>query len=635
MQLVVPRLPIVGLLVAVAVAVATTAGCHGVKARQIWAWNAVKDRPGRPLEVLRHDDLERMVLTREGAGRGGVASLESAFDRRPNSELALPLAERSYREARAADGLAAGRPLAPYRDAAAYAALAIGGPAPVEARAISVHNAAIVHLLRRAQGPHGSRSPDRPTGWREALGRLGVEVSGPSPLLDPSRLVGLDPAADYRVEGLGRHYGSEGLGVPVVVHRPNDRRQPLDSQDHYFPEKGEAPATAILRVGPPGSGPSWRGRALSLDLIDPFEVRSAIVGGKAVPLAADRTTALAALAGRARSLRRAAVRAALSSDLGEYDEGLSLLQPYRPGKIPVVLAHGLLASPVVWAETLNELSNDPTLADRYQFWFFLYASGEPIPLAAMRLREALREARATFNPSGSDPSLGRMVVVGHSQGGLLAKILVQESGLTIWDAALKAPHPASQISPESQALLERALVFHPEPTVRRLVFIATPHSGSPVADGPLGRVGLLISRPQADTDRIRKELDAAYGTGRDDSGIRGESFSLRNLRPSSKVIQGLRAIPLDSSVPHHSIILQMEHPTPHGRGDGLVPYDSAHLDSAQSEAIVRGSHLDLGAPGVTDELRRILRLHIDELDPSPSTLARPEPPEVSPNLSPG
>jgi len=633
MRLVVPRLPVVGLLVALTVT--TTPGCEGVRARRIFVLNTVGDRAGRPLEVLRHDDLERMVFAREGAGRGCVAALASAFDRRPDPDLALALAERSYREARAADGIPAGRPLALYRDAAAYAALAVGGPAPVEARAISVHNAAVVHLLRRAQGPHGLRSPDRPTGWREALGRLGVEVSGPSPLLDPARLVGLTPAADYRVEGLGRHYGSDGLGAPVVAHRPNDRRRPLDPQDRYFPEEGEAPATAVLRVGPPGSGPAWRGRALSLDLVDPFDARSTIVGGKAVPLATDRTVALAALAGRARSLRRAAVRAALSSDLGEYDEGLSLVQPYRPGKIPVVLVHGLLASPVVWAETLNELSNDPALADRYQFWFFLYASGEPIPLAAMRLRKALQEARATFDPSGSEPPMGRMVVVGHSQGGLLAKILAQESGLTIWDAALKVPHPASRISPESQVLLEQALVFHPEPAVRRVVFIATPHSGSPVADGPLGRVGLLVSRPQADTESIRKELDAAYGPRRDDSGIRGESFSLRNLRPSSKVIRGLRAIPLDPSVPHHSIILQLKHSTPHGRGDGLVPYDSAHLDSAQSEAVVRGSHLDLAAPGVTDELRRILRLHLEESDPDPSTMARPGPLEASPDLAPG
>ena len=610
----------VGLLVAVAVAAVT--GCHGVRARRTPAVKVAGDRVARPKLALRGDDLEEMVLEREGLTGADSAALAAAYDRSPSPDLALVLAERADRDARAADLFAPGRADALDRDAAAYATLAIGGPAPVEARAIAAHNVAVARLIGAVQGPRASHSPDRPTGWREALGQLGIAADGSAPLLEPGRIVGVTLASVYRVEGLDHHYRTEGLGVPLVAHRPNDRRHPRDPQDVYFPEEGETPATAILRVGPPGSGTAWRGRSLTLDLVDPFAARSATVDAKVIPLAADRTVALAVLAGRARSLRQAAVQAALSSNLGNYQEGISLLQPYRPGKIPVVLVHGLLASPIVWAETLNELSNDPTIADRYQFWFFLYATGEPIPLAAMRLRDALREARATFDPTGSEPALDRMVVVGHSQGGLVAKVMAQEAGLTIWSAALGVPYPASRISPESQALLERGLVFHPEPYVRRLVFIATPHAGSPVADGPLGRVGLLLSRPSEVTSRIDDELEAAYGPEAVTRGLRGESFSLNNLRPSSKVIQGLHSIPIDPSVPHHSIILQFQHPTSNGRGDGLVPYSSSHLASAQSEVIVRGSHLEQGAPEVTDELRRILRLHAAESADAPALPVR-------------
>ncbi len=142
---------------------------------------------------------------------------------------------------------------------------------------------------------------------------------------------------------------------------------------------------------------------------------------------------------------------------------------------------------------------------------FLYASGEPIPVAASHLRTSLREAMAIFDPSASDPALRQMVVVGHSQGGLLTKILAQDSGLAVWDAITNVPYPASRISPESQALLERAMIFRPEPHVGRLVFIATPHGGSPMADGPLGQLGLALSRPQGITARIGDELEAAYG----------------------------------------------------------------------------------------------------------------------------
>ena len=90
---------------------------------------------------------------------------------------------------------------------------------------------------------------------------------------------------------------------------------------------------------------------------------------------------------------------------------------------------------------------------------------------------------------------------------------------------------------EERHRADRDLIFRPEPYVRRLVFIATPHGGSPVADGPLGRLGLALSRPQGNTARIGDELDAAYGPGSYNGGLRGETYSLRNLSPSSRVIR--------------------------------------------------------------------------------------------------
>jgi pimeloyl-ACP methyl ester carboxylesterase len=325
----------------------------------------------------------------------------------------------------------------------------------------------------------------------------------------------------------------------------------------------------------------------------------------------------------------------IASDLGRFEEGLYLLRPYQTGKIPVVLVHGLLSSPLAWAETCNELFNDEAIADFYQFWIFLYATGEPIPVAASHLREALREAMATFDPSGSDAAMRQMVVVGHSQGGLLTKILAQDSGLTIWEAIMNVPYPASLLPPESQALLNRSLIFSPEPYVRRLVFIATPHGGSPMADGPLGQLGLLLSRPQGNAARIGEELDAAYGPGSYNGGLRGETFSLRNLSPSSQVIQGLRRIPIDPSVPHHSIVLQLKHPTIRGRGDGVVPYESAHLTSATSEVLVPGFHIQVGQPGVTHELRRILRIHLQESGAVLPTEVSAGPPQQSSAASAG
>jgi hypothetical protein len=595
--------------------VAASSGCGGVRAKRMPVTHALIDCVHQVDEARNRDDVECSL-----AGRQEVAEVDAAggsegwFDSQPSPELALALAEQSYSQARALECRSWGRAIARHRDAAAYASLALEGSEAIAARAQKTHNAAVECLLELAHQSPILGKWEQGSDWLATLQELGITTVGTTRLLAPNQIGCLSPADQYHVSGLSHHYGSHGLGVPLVALWPREcdrnRRAP---EDRYFPEDPATPATAVLRAGGYGTGGAWHGRSLTLTLYDPFEFQAVEAGGKVWPLAADRTTALAVQVNRGRGLRRAAFLGFLASDLGRFEEGLYLLRPYQPGKIPVVLVHGLISSPLTWAETYNELSNDPSLADRYQFWIFLYASGEPIPAAAAHLRQSLREVMATFDPSASEPALRQMVIVGHSQGGLLTKILAQYSGLAVWDAVVNVPYPASLLSPESQALLERALIFRPEPYVRRLVFIATPHGGSPVADGPLGQLGLLLSRPQGNAARLGDELEAAYGPDSYNGGLRGETFSLRNLSPTSRVIQSLRRIPIDPSVPHHSVVLQLKHPTTHGRGDGLVPYESAQLPSASSEVVVRGFHTQVERPGVTDELRRILRIHLQEI----------------------
>src|SRR5262249_61899792 len=107
----------------------------------------------------------------------------------------------------------------------------------------------------------------------------------------------------------------------------------------------------------------------------------------------------------------------------ELPTSLTFTEPFRPGLIPVVLVHGTLSSAGRWADMLNDLENDGRLRDRYQFWFFHYSTGSPIPYSAMLLRDALTDAVAQLDPGGTDAALRQMVVIGHSQGGLLAKTL--------------------------------------------------------------------------------------------------------------------------------------------------------------------------------------------------------------------
>ena len=83
------------------------------------------------------------------------------------------------------------------------------------------------------------------------------------------------------------------------------------------------------------------------------------------------------------------------------------------------MVHGLISSPLAWIPMLNELLRDPEIQKHYQFILYMYPTGVPIPIAAASLRDSLLEARQMYDPNGRDPAFDRMVLLGHSMGGLL------------------------------------------------------------------------------------------------------------------------------------------------------------------------------------------------------------------------
>ena len=174
--------------------------------------------------------------------------------------------------------------------------------------------------------------------------------------------------------------------------------------------------------------------------------------------------------------------------------GLSLLRPYQRGKTPVVFVHGLWVGPWSWSRMIESLEADAALRDRYQLWTFGYSTGDPIPYSAALLRRDLVEVRRKFDPDGTDAAFERMVLVGHSMGGLLTKMMVQDSGTRLW--RLISNRPADELAgePEDRDLFRSALIFKPCPEVRRVLFIATPHRGSRVDRGGLKRLGSRLIR---------------------------------------------------------------------------------------------------------------------------------------------
>jgi pimeloyl-ACP methyl ester carboxylesterase len=258
--------------------------------------------------------------------------------------------------------------------------------------------------------------------------------------------------------------------------------------------------------------------------------------------------------------------------------------------------------------------NDRRLRGRFQFWFFFYDTGNPIPYSAMHLRRALAGAVAQSDPEGRDPALREMVVIGHSQGGLLARMMAIDSGDRFWAGMSTRPIDEIDVSEATRSLLRQIFVFEPLPFVRRLVFLATPHRGSFVAEYSI--VNLLarfIRLPQSLTT-----MTADLVTGNTDALLfdpeRPAFVSVYGMRPGSRLLGTLDETPLAPGVSAHSIIAVRGDLPGTGQSDGVVDYESASVDWAESELVVPNSgHSVQGNPLAIEEVRRILVEHADRL----------------------
>jgi hypothetical protein len=290
------------------------------------------------------------------------------------------------------------------------------------------------------------------------------------------------------------------------------------------------------------------------------------------------------------------------------DNGLFMLHPYMPGLIPVVFVHGTASSPARWAEMANELLGDPNIASRYQLWFFVYNSGNPIALSAMRLRESLSAAVADVDPAGKDSALRQMVVIGHSQGGLLTKMTVVDSGTRFWDRRFKIPFEQAQLDPETRDLLRRAMFVKPLPFVKEVVFIATPHRGSYMASNPVVKFGNKFLNLPGGLVKAAVQLEKLR-----QPGVLGNPIviptALDNMDSSNPFLQTLSGLPIAAGVDAHSIIPVKGDGPPAEGNDGVVEYKSAHIEGVDSELVVRSGHSTQGTPETIEEVRRILYEH--------------------------
>jgi pimeloyl-ACP methyl ester carboxylesterase len=408
---------------------------------------------------------------------------------------------------------------------------------------------------------------------------------------DPSRY-DLFPTDTLKIGGkFFQTYSTvSGVGAPIVVvgrtESPHFRKQ-------YKLRRVYAPVTAILR---------FSGRQAHLEFIDPLNTERITLNKQVFPLAADFDAPTAFLIARERPERLGLSRV---MNPGAYADTAILcrLQQYDSARTPVIFVHGLQETGASWAPMIDSLRNDAVIRERYQFWFFSYPSGYPYPYSAALFRRDLDGIKRAF------PNHKRVVLIGHSMGGMICRLMITDAGDKIWRDFFGTSPAKTPLANDTRKVLEEAVVFNHRPEVKRVIFISTPHRGSELASNWIGRIGAaLVRTPRLFTSiyASTKPLLIADPAARP---LKRMPNSVDTLEPNDRFVEAVNKLPITPGIPYHSIIGDRGRGDTPNSSDGVVPYWSSHLPGAQSELIVNSDHGAQYNPQAIREVERILKTY--------------------------
>jgi len=407
---------------------------------------------------------------------------------------------------------------------------------------------------------------------------------------------------------LTNYYVRKGAGLPVIFHP--DANVSSDPLDIYHNLGHPMSATIVMLPNDDLEKGFCR-----IEVVNSRAYSTIKVSGKEIPLAGDFSAAYQEMLERDLS-SKLWIMGFLDGDRESKFQGLYMAEPYNPDKIPVVFVHGLLSTPATWMETMNELDQIPGIKERYQFWFYMYPTSGSILLNGTDLRENLHRTIHHLDPKNDNPTLKRMVLIGHSMGGLLARLQVVYSDDKLYSGLCRVPFNELQGKPTVLELARKTLFFDPNPNISHVVYIGTPHNGSPLSFTPTGRLGSLIAHTPSWQKNFRSELNEQNPSAFLPAfKIQSQPNSIDMLgfeNPFLKVFQGLRP---SEHIQVHSIAGDLNQLFESRKGDSVVPLTSALATKSDTVTIVQERHMELHHhPKTISEITRILQQNITEAD---------------------
>ena len=464
---------------------------------------------------------------------------------------------------------------------------------------LEIHNQAIANYLQLlSPGDLAIGTADEVVDGRHVKIILRDETSPDT----PPPFDQLIAAERLRVRGLRERYVRTGLGGRLVCRQEPDRVSALSR--YTVPEKQQVARSAVFKAV---SFPEGR---IEILLIDPSKTECTELDGHLWEVGGDFSAPFAAIASRTRFIFQR-WQGLFRMEHYANRQGIFFLEPYDPEKIPILMVHGIVSSPLMWRDLTNRIMGDPVLQKKYQIWHYTYATGFPILTSASMLRDQLDGVNIALQRAGLPPH-EPIVLIGHSLGGLLAKMMVSDSHDVIWNQFFRVPPDRLNLAPADRDWAEHLMFFKPRHDISRVIFMASPFKGSKTADLILFRFSSRLVRFPAELQGHHYRvftLNRSYMANSKENRLiaKRQPSSIDLLSPETIALGQLKVAPW---IPFH-LIIGVRHGSNLTRSsDGIVAYSSSYLDGAESELDVKTGHTVTHSPKTEEEVLRILKLNL-------------------------
>jgi pimeloyl-ACP methyl ester carboxylesterase len=347
-----------------------------------------------------------------------------------------------------------------------------------------------------------------------------------------------------------------------------------------------------------------------IKVYDPYSVEKVEIAGKPYSLAANFSAPYGLWLAE-NNLGAAAYLTLIDRDQHLAMPHLYMLEPYNPNKKIIVLVHGLASSPEAWIAVTNDIMGDAILREHYQVWQIFYSTNMPILESRFQIYALLKQAFGSLSPK--DAAAQDAVLIGHSMGGIISRLLVSDADIS--KQALELMNNRQQTRLRKHPVIGERLKMKPIENFDRAIFLAAPHRGTDYADRWFTLAARKIIKIPATFLTTLADTLTSYDVDLKDFVKTLTNDVIQNgpsdLSKKSKFMELTASIPPEKGLVFHSIMGNItKSDDPNVITDGIVPYKSAHLDGAVSEKIFTGGHSIQETPEAVLELRRILRQHL-------------------------